>query len=129
MSVKRLFVVSAVLEVGAGVAIAVAPSLAVSMLLGTVFDSQADLTVGRLTGAALLTLGVACWLARDDEDSRAAHGLVAAMTIYNIGAVVVLAIAGASSGTKAPVLWGVVLLHLAMAVWCIVCLLRARRFA
>jgi len=50
---------------------------------------------------ALLALGVACWLAREDAASRAAKGLVAAMLLYNIGVVAVLVLAWMGPGASA----------------------------
>jgi hypothetical protein len=77
--------------------------------------------VGRLAGAGLLSLGVVCWLARNDEPSRAVHGLVAAMLLYNIIAVVVLAYAGGVLALVGIALWPAVVLHTALTVWCIAC--------
>jgi hypothetical protein len=69
-------------------------------------------------------MGVACWLGRGDTQSRAARGLIAAMFIYNIAAVAVLAFAGIGFGLHGVGLWPAVLLHAAMAAWCVVCLRR-----
>jgi hypothetical protein len=68
-----------------------------------------------------MSLGVACWLARNDPRSRATSGLTAAMLLYN-AVVVVLARTGTASGLGGVGLWPAAVLHLAMAVWCVVCL-------
>ena len=88
---SALYAATAVIEVGAGLALLCIPSAAVQILLGAPFEAPAALAVARVGGAALLALGVACWLARGDTKSRAARGLVAAMVIYNLGVALILA--------------------------------------
>ncbi len=117
--VKTLFVVTAVIEAGTGLALAIAPSVLVAILLGSSLDTPAGLMVGRITGAALLSLGLACWLARDDEQSRAATGLIAAMLLYNTAVAAALVYAGIGMGLFGIGLWPAVLLHAALAVWCL----------
>ena len=95
---KGLHTVNAIIEAGAGVALGCFPSAAVALLLGSPLDTPAAVTLGRLAGAALLALGVACWLARVDSQSRAARGLVAAMVVYNLGAVALFVFAGIGLG-------------------------------
>ena len=119
---KSLLTVTSFLEFAIGVALALSPSLVATILLGTSLDAPAARTVGRVTGAALVAMGVACWLARHDERSRAATGLVVAMLLYNIATVAVLAAAGVGSGLHGLGLWPTVVLHAAMASWCVMCL-------
>jgi hypothetical protein len=119
---KNLLTVTAGIEAATGLALLGLPSLVVSLLLGGSLDTPAALVVARVTGAALLSLGVACWLARNDEKSRAAVGVVTAMLMYNVAAVAVLAYAGIGLGLSGIGLWPAVLLHAALAAWCIACL-------
>jgi len=120
---KPLLKLTGIIETATGLGLMAVPSVVVRMLLGSPLDTSAAVMLGRVAGAALLALGVACWLARDDTQSRAARGLVVAMLMYNIPATAVLAFAGIGLG-QGVMLWPAVVLHAAMAVWCIVCLRR-----
>jgi len=119
---KALHAVTAVAEVGAGVALLACPSPTVMLLVGSPLETPAALSVARVGGAGLLALGVACWLSRDDSQSRAARGLVAAMLLYNIAAVAVLAFASIGFGLHGVALWPAVVLHALLGVWCGTCL-------
>src|SRR2546421_12890195 len=120
---KRFLPLTAIIEAATGLALIAVPAIVVRLLLGAEFPG-ASIPLGRVAGAALLALGVACWLARDDTQSRAARGLVVAMLMYNVVATAVLAFAGVGLGLHGVVLWPAVVLHAAMGVWCIVCLRR-----
>ena len=119
---KTLHTVTAVIELGAGLALLCVPSPVGVLLLGSPLDTPTALSVARVGGAGLLSLGVACWLARGDSESRAARGLVAAMLLYNVGAVAILAFAGIGFGLHGVALWPAVVLHAVMTVWCVACL-------
>jgi hypothetical protein len=97
----------------------VSPARVVAFLLGASLDAPAALVVARMAGAALLSLGGACWLARDDGPGRARRGLVAAMLLYNTVAVAILTSAVAGARLVGVLTWPAVLLHAALAVWCI----------
>ena len=98
MKTKHLFIVTAAIEAGAGLSLLLSPAVPVSLLLGLPLDTPAGLAVGRVGGAALLSMAAACWLARNDEQNQAAIGLIAAMLLYNTAVVVVLAHAGMGLG-------------------------------
>ena len=120
---KRLLALTAILEAPTGLALLSVPAVVVRLLLGAEI-SGASLSLGRVAGLALLALGVACWFAQSDAQSCAARGVITAMTLYNLGAVVVLGIAGIQSQPVGIVLWPAVILHAAMTAWCITSLLR-----
>jgi hypothetical protein len=122
-----LLTITAVVEAGTGVALAVAPSWVVLVLLGSPLESAAGLVIGRILGAALFSLGAACWLARDDAQGWTALGLIAAMLLYNTAAVSLLSYAGIGLGISGIGLWPGIILHSTLAVWCVACLRIARR--
>ncbi len=124
---KTLHAVSAMIELGAGLALLALPSAVVKLLLGSPLDTPAAVALGRLTGAALLALGIACWLARGNTLGCAARGLVVAMLVYNIGAVVVLGVAGVQLPTTGIALWPAVVLHGGMAIWCVCVLVQSEK--
>lgn len=115
---KHLLIATAVIEAGAGLTLLIAPAFAVQLLLGAEI-SGAAIPLGRVAGAALLALGVACWLARGAALSRAARGLVTAMLVYNFPAVLVLGAVGIQSKTAGAALWLAVVLHAVMGIWSI----------
>src|SRR5213593_2295762 len=121
---KRLLIVTAIIELGVGLALLCFPSATVTFLLGSGLDTPAAVGLGRVAGAALLALGIACWLAQHDAESCAARGLVSAMVLYNLGATIVLGVAGIQLRPIGIALWPAVVLHAAMTTWCITRLLR-----
>lgn len=119
---KSLLAVSAALEGLMGLGLLLAPSLIVSLLAGGSLDTPVALAVGRLAGAALLTLGLACWFGSRDPHSRATIGVIAAMLFYNVAASAILAHGRLVTGLVGLGLWPAILLHAVLAVWCLVCL-------
>jgi hypothetical protein len=114
--------VTAFCELGAALALLALPSLAISLLLGSPMNTPGGLVIARMAGVALLSLGVVCWIARSEGGGRTLRGLVAAMLIYNLGAVLVLAHARLGFGLDGVGLWPAVLLHFALSIWCVTCL-------
>jgi hypothetical protein len=121
---KRLLISTAVIELGAGLVLMCNPSAAAALLLGSPLEAPAAVTLGRVAAVALVALSFACWFAKHDAQSRAARGVIAAMTVYNLGAVVVLGVAGVQSQAVGVALLLAVVLHVIMAAWCIKALLK-----
>src|SRR3954463_4323735 len=114
---KTLLLITAALEAGTGVALEIAPSAVVLGLLGMQLDPPAGPVTGRILGAALFSLGAACWLARNDNQSRAGAGLVAAMLLYNIAAVSLLVHARIALVIGGIGLLPAAIVHSGLAVW------------
>jgi hypothetical protein len=111
---RRLLVVTAAIELGAGVTFLVAPAVVVRLLFGPAVDVFPAVGIVRLTGAALFALGAACWWARDE--ARSARALVGALLIYN-AAVVALGLLGTLGGLG-PLQGAAVVVHGVQAIWC-----------
>ncbi len=122
---KSLLQVSAVLELGAGLALLILPSVFVPLLIGGgALEDPLTLAVTRVGGAAILALGIACWLARNDSPGGAASGLLTAMLIYNVGVVIILGQAGFQVQPVGILLVPAVILHTGMTAWCFLGLAR-----
>ena len=119
MAANTLLMVTALVETPIAALLLISPAFVVALLLGAPLDAPPALIVGRIAGAALLSLGGACWLARDDGPGRAQLGLVAAMLLYNCAAAAVLANAGAGVGLAGVLMWPAVGLHAGLAAWCL----------
>ena len=115
---NRLLALTALIEAATGLALLVVPSVVVKLLLGAEISGTA-IPLGRVASVALLALGVACWLAGGDIQSRAAKGLIVAMLMYNLGVASILAVAGIHSQMIGIALWPAVILHIAMGFWCV----------
>jgi len=119
---RTLLIVTALFEAATGVALVASPSFVVSFLIGSPLDSLPGSVVARLAGVALLTLGVVCWLARNDQMNRVMVGPVSAMLLYNIAAATLLIYARLGLRLSGVGLWPAVVLHAILALWCIACL-------
>ena len=116
---NSLYATTAMIEAGAGLVLLCLPSSAAKLLLGAPLQEPAAFTVARVGGAGLLTLSIACWLARSDTQSPAARGLTTAMVVYNLGVALILGVAGLRLQPVGVILWPAVVLHTAMTAWCI----------
>ena len=115
---KLLPIITAGFEALTGIGLLLAPSMTISLLLGAELDMPIALVPGRIAGAALIALAIACWQARNGERHGAAAGVVAGMFFYNVATVLVVTYAGVGLGLQSPMMWPVVVAHTALAVWC-----------
>ncbi len=122
---RPLHITTALIEIGAGLALLLLPSEFAKLVAGAPLESPVALMVARIGGSGLIALALACWLARDDSTSRATRALIAAMLFYNFAAVAVLAYAGLALHLQGVALWPAVILHAVMGLWCSAVLRRA----
>ncbi len=100
-----MLVVAAVIEVATGMALLVVPSLVGQLLLGAELTGIAA-TVARVTGLALIALGVACWPGTP----------LAGMLTYSVTVTLYLAYVGIAGGPTGILLWPVIVLHLILTI-------------
>jgi hypothetical protein len=116
---KLLLIVMALLEVGAGVALLIAPAVALSMAFNTSLDTPGGLVVGRVAGAALVSLSIACWQLRN-HGGNAAINMIQAMLFYNAATATVLIYAGLRLKVHSDFLWLATFVHQVLAIWCLI---------
>ena len=97
---KRVLVIAAVSEAATGAALLIVPSLVGKLLFGVALTGLA-VTVARVTGIALIALGVACWPGTP----------LVGMLIYSAGVTLYLAYLGFAVGLGGILLWPAVILH------------------
>ena len=122
MKLKALLTVTALVELGSGIALLIAPSLSAQLLVSVPLDSAQLAVIGRFAGAALTAIGVICWLESRIERADSRAGLLLGLLTYNVAAPAILAQAKVGAGVQGLVLWPAVILHLILGFWCIACL-------
>ena len=118
---RALLAVTAVTEALTGLALLAYPPAVVRLLLGTEVTGV-GVVIGRVAGAALLAIGVACWPARNDAGSPARLRLLSGVLIYDLAAAALLAHAGLFMKMAGIALWPAVVAHGVLAAWCVACL-------
>jgi hypothetical protein len=103
---KKVLTVAAVAEAATGIALIVVPSLLGRLLLGEELTGV-SIPVARVTGIALLALGVCCW-----PGSTALCG----MLIYSTLVTLYLGYIGLAGEFVGILLWPAVVLHAALTL-------------
>ena len=97
---KKVLILTAVAEAATGAALLIVPSLVGRLLFGEELTGVA-IPVARVTGIALIALGVACW---------PGPPLVGMLT-YSAAVTLYLAYVGFAGGLTGILLWPAVVLH------------------
>jgi len=106
----RLLGLGGVLETVTGLGLLVDPAGGASALFGAPVEGS-GVVIGRIGGAGLLSLGIACWLARKTPMAPASVGVAWAYLAYNAVACVTLAWAGVTLGGASLPAQGAAVLH------------------
>ena len=103
----RMLALGAAGEVVTGLVLAMAPALFIRLLMGVALSGP-GIALGRLTGFALIALGVACWpLAEAGGRSPAVRALLA----YGVLVTVYLVALGVDGALVGVLLWPAVVAH------------------
>jgi len=108
---KRVLVLASLFEAATGAGLLIVPALVGRLLLKTEF-SGVSLVIARVTGIALLALGIACCPGRMNP--------FRGMLIYNALTAAFLIWAAGQREFVGPLFWPVVLLHVLMTVLLVV---------
>jgi hypothetical protein len=127
MSRVSFLLVTAVAEVGLGLALLVLPAPPLALLLGIATPAADTLFMARIAGAAILAIGVMSAVARRDPGSLALRGVLGGILVYDVLAALLLIYAELGLQMNGPGLWPAAVLHSVLAVWCLVCLQSAMR--
>ena len=114
---KTLLSITAVFECLTGIALIAIPSAVVPLLLGIPFDDDNLHVISGITGAALIAIGMACWLSRNSGPQAAFIGK--SILCYNLLAGLILLYGAIGLGLSAVGLWPAIAVHVGLAVWCI----------
>ncbi len=120
--VSLLLLVTGVVEVAVGIGLLLAPGVVLAGLLGIEQAPTETVFVGRITGTAVLGIGLASWLMRNDASQATQRSLITGIMVYTIAAAVLLVYAGVSTSMVGIMLWPGAIFHTALAVWCFACL-------
>ncbi|NVO17162.1 MAG: hypothetical protein HXX10_24310 [Rhodoplanes sp.] len=115
---KRVLIVTTVVECAAGSALLIDPSLAGQLVFGEALTGIA-ISVARVAGIALIALGIACWPGPP----------VVGMLTYNALVALYLASLGLIGGSTGVLLWPAVVLHAILTALLISDMTRRRRDA
>ena len=102
---KNVLIVAAIGEAGTGLALLIVPSLVGQLLLGEQLAGVA-ISVARVTGIALIALGIACWPGPP----------LVGMFAYTVSVTLYLAYLGFAGGLTGVLLWPAVILHVILTV-------------
>ena len=102
---RKLLTVCAVAEAAVGVALLIVPSFVGQLLFGAELTGVAT-TIARVTGIALIALGVACWPGTP----------LLGMLTYGTLATLYLLYLGIRGEWVGPLLWPAVVLHVVLTV-------------
>jgi hypothetical protein len=119
----RFLGIAAVLETGVALVLLVDPAAVALILLQAKLEAAGEI-IGRIAGGGLLSLGIACWCARNTPTAPAGIGVGWALLAYNFAACITLAWAGTTITGTGFLIWVATALHGLFGTALLVTLLR-----
>jgi hypothetical protein len=116
---RTVFGAAADIEAVTGFVLIVLPHGLIRLLL----VASVSIVIGRVAGIALLSLGVGCWLGRQEERG---HWALAAMLTYNFLVTIYLTVVGIDADFVGVLLWPAAALHAALTALLVYPLIKTR---
>lgn len=114
-----LLIFTACGETATGLSLLAIPAIPLRLLLGVEQASPETILAARVAGAALLAIGVGCWLGRSDQLGPAQRGLIAGVLVYSAFVVWLLVYAGLFLSPVGIALWPAVAVHVMLSIGCV----------
>ena len=124
---KSFLLVTAIIEVLTGLVLLVLPNLPLSLLLGIAQPTVEVHLLARWVGAALLAIGVTCYLVQAEAEEASWRGVVVGALIYDVAAAALFVYGAVVLHLPGPALWPAAILHAVLTVWGLVCLTSSSR--
>jgi len=114
-----LLIFTACGETATGLSLLAFPAIPLKLLIGVEQASLETIFVARVAGAALLAIGVGCWLGRSDQLGQAQRGLIAGVLVYSAVVAGLLVYAGLFLNLVGIALWPAVTVHAVLFIGCV----------
>lgn len=115
----HLLILTACGETATGLSLLAVPAIPLRLLIGVEQASPETIFVAQVAGAALLAIGVGCWLGRSDQLGPAQRGLIAGVLVYSAVVAGLLVYAGLFLNLVGIALWPAVAVHVVLLVGCV----------
>lgn len=112
----HLLIVTAFGEAATGLSLLAIPGIPLWLLIGVEQASPETTFVARVAGAALLAIGVGCWLGRSDQLGPAQDELLVGVLVYSAIVAGLLVYAGLFMSLVGIALWPAVAVHAVLLV-------------
>lgn len=118
---KKILIATTIFEGMTGLLLMATPLSASSMLLGAESLDAVAITIVRITGAAILSIAMICWVCRQKDS---ALNVVKVMLFYNIAVASVLIYTKLNLDLKGVGLLSATAIHLFLAAWSVFAIVR-----